>query len=359
MKYLYPLAMLLFLASCQKEEKKVIDRAKTDWAFYKLEGDVKSSSTKSWRVDAQLNKIKTEHEDMSTHDGEINFGEDGMLVSDKYYLNDLPFEETNYKGREKKQQTIQYIANAPGVKTEYSWDKAGNNTSITRRNADNTQIDRIEMKYQGKKLAEKKTFNAQNIVTDKITYMYDSKGNVNEENLYQGSESVQFKAVYKYDKKNRKISEARYNKNSEKHYETLFKYEGNNLAKKYTVNNKGEIEYSEDFTYDNKGKELTHTTFEKFDNSTTKDTYSYDAKGNKATWEIVKNGKLFMKALYTYDTHNNNIMIAVNDATGKEVDKREYIYEYDEKGNWTKRTVKINGVPQYIAERQIAYSDEE
>lgn len=360
MKYLYSLSLLLFLASCQKDEKKEIDHTKTDWAFYKLEGDVKSITTKSWKVDNKLAKIKTEHEDMSAHDGDMNFGEDGMLISEKFYINNAPFEETNYKGREKKQQTIQYIANTPGIKTEYGWDKSGkNNTSITRRNADNTQIDRVEMKYHGNKLAEKKTFNSQNNPTDKITYMYDSKGNVNEENIYLATEYVQYKAVNKYDKKNRKISEARYDKNSKKLYETVFKYEGDNLIKKYTLNEKGEIDYSEDFTHDKKGNVLTHLTFEKFDNSKTLDIYSYDEKGNKTIWDVSKDGKPFMKAVYTYDKNNNNTMIAVTDATGNEVDKREYVYEYDAKGNWIKRTTKIKGIPTYIAERQISYYDEE
>ncbi len=358
MKYLYPLSLLLFLASCQKEEKKEIDRTKTDWAFYKLEGDVKSLSTKSWLVNEKLEKVKTQHEDMSTHDGEMIFGEDGMLISERFFMNNNPFEETTYKGRERKQQTIQYINNIPGIKTEYGWDKSGkHNTSITRRNADNTQIDRVEMKYQGDKVAEKTTYNSQNILTDKLAYHYDSKGNVIQEDIYLGTEVVQYKSIIKYDKKNRKISDARYDKNSKKLHESQLTYEGDNLVKKYITNDKGILEYAEDFTYDAKGNQLTHLTYERFDNSKTLDTYSYDQNGNKTIWEVTKNNKPLMKAVYTYDNKNNVMAIMAFDAAGKETDKREYAYEYDKKGNWIKKTVKINGTPQFIAERQIVYFD--
>lgn len=359
MKYLYPLSLLLFLASCQKEEKKEIDRTKTDWAFYKFEGDVKSVTTHSWLVNDKLEKLKTQHEDMSMHDGDMAFGEDGMLLSEKFNINGAPFEENTYKGREKKQQTIQYINQTPGIKTEYGWDKKGNNTSITRRNADNTQIDRIEMKYQGDKVAQKTTLSGQNNPTDKITYIYDSKGNMIEQDMFMASEYVQFKSIYKYDKQNRKISEISYNKESKKLFETIFTYEGKNPVKKITYDGKGETEYSEDFTYDKKGNELSRLTYEKFDKSTTLDNYSYDNNGNKISWKVTKNDKLFMTATFTYDKYKNTTLISVLDATGKEVDKREYVYEYDATGNWIKKMTKIKGVPQYIAERQIAYYGEE
>ncbi|MCO6148743.1 hypothetical protein [Flavobacterium sp. NRK1] len=358
MKYLYPLSLLFILASCQKEDRKAVDHSKTDWAFYKIEGNVKNISTKSWHVNENLEKEKNQYEDMSNHDNDMLFDEEGKLISEKLYLNNIPYEETTYKGKDKKQQKLQYINGKVGIKIEYDWDKSGkDNTSITRRNADNTQIDRIEMKYQGNKLAEKITYNSQNNPTDKITYLYDSKGNVNEENIYLGTEYIQYKGINKYDKKNRKISEARYDKASKKLYETISKYEGENLVKKHTVNEKGETDYSEEFTYDAKGNMITHSIFEKYDNSNTLNTYKYDDNGNKIQWEVVKNDKLFMIANYTYDSKNNTTSIIVNDNSGKEVDKREYAYDYDSNGNWIKKTIKIKNVPQFIEERQITYYD--
>lgn len=358
MKYLYTLSILFLLASCQKEEKKEIDRTKTDWAFYKLDGNVINTETRSWLVNENLEKIKTQHEDMSMHDGLITFDENGMLVSERFFLNDKPFEESTYKGREHKLQTLQYINDAVGIKTDYDWDKSGKNIAITRRNPDNSQIDRIEMKYQGKNLAQKTTFNSQNLQSDKINYQYDSKGNVIQEDIYLSLDFIQYKAVYKYDKQNRKISEARYDKNSKKHYETIFKYDGKNLINKTTVNDKGEIEVSEDITYDNKGNVLSELAFEKYDNSKTLTKYAYDANNNRTEWSVEKNGAPFMQASYTYDKKGNTTLITVKDKDGKEVDSREYIFEYDKKGNWIKKTTKIKGVPQFVAERKIKYQED-
>lgn len=361
MKYLYPLALILLLASCQKEEKKVIDRTKTDWASYGLLGDVKTVATKSWLVNENLEKIKTQHENMSKRDSEISFSDDGMQTTEKSTINNAPFEENTFKGKANKQQSLQYIGNAVGIKTDYTWDKTGkNNTSIIRRNPDNSQIDRIDMKYQGDKLAQKITYNPQDIPTDKITYMYDSKGNLNLENIYLGTEIVQFKTLYTHDKKNRILSESRYDKNSKIIYQTRYTYDGNNLVKKETINEKSEPEYVEKFTYDKKGNILTQDIFEKYDNSNTTNTFKYDTNDNKIEWSVIKNGTPVVRAVFTYDKHKNQTSYATTDeASGKIIDKREYAFEYDAKGNWTKKTISINDKPQFIEERKITYFDEE
>lgn len=359
MKYLYPLALILLLASCQKEEKKVIDRTKTDWVSYGLLGDVKTISTRSWLTNEKLEKIKPQHENTSKRDSDISFSDDGMQATEKLFVNNAPFEENTFKGKENKLQSLQYIGNTVGIKTDYTWDKTGkNNTSITRRNPDNTQIDRIEMKYQGNKLAQKITYNPQNNPIDKITYIYDSKGNLNLENIYLGTEYVQYKALYTYDKKNRVLSEARYDKDSKMQYQTRYTYAGNNLIKKETVNVKGEPEYSEKFTHDKNGNILIQDIFEKFDNSNVINTFKYDAANNKTEWNVTKNGTPIVKALFTYDKYKNQTSYtALDEVSGKTLEKREYAFEYDPKGNWIKKTVRINNNPQFIEERKITYFD--
>lgn len=358
MKYFYPFIALLILASCQKDEKKTIDHKDTDWAFYKLEGNVKSITTKSWQVNENLEKLKTKHEDQSSRNSDLIFDEDGFLTDEKLYITEAPLEILKYKGREKKQEIIQYINNVPAIKTSYDWDASGvNNLAITRRNSDNSQIDRVEMEYQKNKLAKKTTFSSQNAPNEKITYIYDSKGSVVEENYYNSTDEVQYKVVYKYDKKSKKISDARYTGDGKKNYETISSYDGDNLIRKFVNNNKGETEFSEDFTYDSKGNVITHLTYENIDKSKTLDKFSYDDKGNRIGWQVYKNDVPFMAGRFTYDSHNNQISVIGIDANNKEVDRREYTYAYDAKGNWTKKTVKINGVPQFVAERTITYFD--
>lgn len=358
MKYFYPFIALLILASCQKDEKKIIDHKDTDWAFYKLNGNVKSISTQSWQVNEKLEKLKTLHEDHSSRNSDLNFDEDGLLTDEKLYITETPLETIKYRGREKKLEVVQYINSAPAIKTSYDWDTSGeNNIAITRRNADNSQIDRIEMEYQKDKLAKKTTLSSQNTPNEKTTYIYDGKGNVIEESFYNSTGEVQYKAVFKYDKKGNKISDARYTGDGKKSYETISNYDGDNLTRKFVNNSNGEIEFSEDFTYDKKGNMLTHLTYENIDKTKTLEKFSYDDKGNRLEWQIYKNDVPFMAGRFTYDSHNNQTSVIGVDANNKEIDKREYAYTYDAKGNWTKKIVKISGVPQFVAERTITYFD--
>lgn len=361
MKYLYPFALALLLISCQKEEKKVIDRTKADWDFYKLKGDVKSVLTKSWLVNDNLEKQKTLHEQASDHDSQITFDDQGLLIKEDLFLRDAPFQQNTFNGREKKQQTLQYMGNAVGIKTDYTWDATGkNNTSIIRRNPDNTQIDRIEMKYQGDKLAEKITYSAQDNPIDKITYMYDSKGNLNLENIYLSSEYIQYTAIYKYNDKNKKVFEGRYDKDSKMIYETKYQFDNDgNVLKKITIDKNGEIEYSEDFTYDKKGNMLTRLTFEKYDNSKTIDRYAYDSNGNQIKRNLTKNDVSLMDVNIAFDKNNNQTLYVVKETSGKQLVKRGYTYEYDANGNWTKKTILIDDKPKFLVERQISYLEQE
>lgn len=358
MRYFYAFSLLFILASCQKDEKKGIERDKTDWAFYKLNGNVKSITTKSWQVNDKLEKIKTMHEDMSGRNSDLLFDEDGFITDEKSYLTEAPIETIKYNGRDKKQEVIQFMSGIPAIKTSYDWDESGkNNTAITKRNSDNSQIDRIEMKYQNGYLVTKTTLSAQNMPTEKITYINDSKGKVIEEDLYLGSDIIQYKSIFKYDKKGNQVSDAKYSADGKKLYETISRYDGDKLVKKFTNSNKGEVEYSEDFIYDTKGNITNKVVFNKADNSKSIDKFAYDDNGNRVAWNIIKNDIPLMTGQFTYDEHNNMTTSIARDATNNLLDQREYAYEYDKKGNWIKKKVKLKGVDQFIVERTISYYD--
>jgi hypothetical protein len=74
---------------------------------------------------------------------------------------------------------------------------------------------------------------------------------------------------------------------------------------------------------------------------------------------VSKNDIPAFKSSMSYDKHNNLTSYAVNEATGKLLDNREYTYEYDTKGNWIKKTTIINGNPAFVLERQINYFEEQ
>ena len=142
MKRIYPFALLLILAACQKEEKKVVDHSKSDWAFYQLKGNVESISERSYEVkNEQFDKGEPKRENSYSHDYDFFFNDEGKLVLHKKYLKgDVLHEESKYNGRDKILFYTQYMSGSPVMKTEHTWDKAGNNTAITKRNNNNSQI---------------------------------------------------------------------------------------------------------------------------------------------------------------------------------------------------------------------------
>lgn len=362
MKFVYPLCLvLLVLASCQDEKKETpLDRTKTDWPHFRLEGNVKTVSEKSFEaLDNTWQKGQAMHEIASNHNTDLTFNEKGMLVLEKKWIGEgVPFEETKYNGRENMLSKTQYINGQPGIKTQQDRDKAGNITGIVRRNGDNSQLDRIAMTYNGKNLTEKKSFNGQDNPNDRIAYIYDKKGNMIIESMYLNTQDVQVRNKYDYDSQNRKISETRYSKDKML-YKTFYGYDGKNLVKKETTDDTGAIKYREKSKYDNKGNLLEHYTVDSYDQSITMDTYQYDNKGNMTSWTVTRNNKPEMQAVYTYDDHNNRISAKTSNDKGETVDMRAYTYEYDIQGNWIKKTVTLNGKPLVVAERSITYFSEE
>lgn len=357
MKHLYAIALLSLLVSCQKEEKKApIDRAKTDWAFYGLKGDVESISTKSWKAEnASLDKGATRHE-TGGHDSDLVFDENGKLVSEKLWKSATsPFSETTFDGREHIIQHLQYTNDKPGTKTEYSWNKKGENVTITKRNNDNTEMGREEMKYIKGKLTQKVTYNAHNNPIDKRIYTYNKEGNLAGEAIYLRSEYVQFKTNYSYDEQNRVIVEAKSNKDGTVQSKTTFTYTGDKIASKITVDEKGAEQYSEHFNYDAKGNLISLVAYEKATDTRTVEKYTYDAANNRTSWAAETNGKEEARAEYKYDSSNNLISSTTTNLLAKSTDSRQYTYEYDSNGNWTKKIATLQGKPAFIVERTIKY----
>lgn len=359
MKYLCTFAVLaLLLVSCGKEEKKPLDRSKTDWAYYDLKGDVKTIKESGHTI-VQKDSASGEAEPVSVagHNVDREFNELGMLVSEKQLLdNGQPHEEVTYNGRDTIVERIQHIDAHTLIKTDYTRDKAGNTTTITRRNGDNTQIDRIVNNYVNGKLEEQKKFNGQNASIDRTTYNYDKNGNLKGQNIYLGSNAVQYKDVYEYDSQNRKVSEIRYNFNDEMLYKTEFRYDdAGNLGVKETTNSKGEPEYLEKFTYDKSGNLLSRSAYEKGGAVTTEDVYEYDAKNNRTAWSVYQNKNLIMKTKYRYNDKGELTDLISSDNNNKIFDNSSYTYEYDKNGNWTKKTTTKGGKPVYTEEREITY----
>lgn len=362
MRYLYPLALILLLASCKDEEKETktaIDRAKTDWSFYKLEGNVKTISEKSYEVHGSGQKGATKHEIQSRHDSDLTFNDRGLLILEKKWVgSNTPFEETKFKGRENMESRTQFINGRPGIKTEQQRDKSGNIVATIRHNGDNSQLDRVALIYKGKNLIEKKSFNNQDTQNDRTTYAYDEKGRLKGEDMYLNTEYIQVRNQYEYDAEGRKISETRYGKDK-LIYKTTFAYNGKNVTKKETIAPSGTIEYSEKSSYDKNGNLLERYITDNNEKSVTHEVYQYDANNNPTAVKVDVNNVVHSQIFYAYDGHGNATAVKTSNGKGENLDSREYAYEYDDHGNWTKKSVTINGKPSFVAERKITYFPDE
>lgn len=361
MKYLYALPlMFLLLTSCKKEETtadgEVIDRVKTDWYFYKLNGNVKSLSEKSFILDNGI-KGAPGWENSSLRDTDFQFNEKGKLINQKQFVRgNVTAEETTFNGKDSILIKTQYINGAAGIITQYSWDKkTKNNTAITRRNASNQPMDRIEMKYKGKNLTEKTTYNNQNNPIDIITYDYDDKGNLKGENLFLGIQTVQIRNRFEYDSKNRKTGEIRYSKDK-LISKSIYEYNNDDkLISSEISDGNGQLEYSEKSGFDDKGNMRSHITYKTIDNSQEEELYTYDLNNNMTSWTLNNRNVPVMKVVYAYDKNNNLISTKTTDAKGKPVENRIYKYNYDSNNNWTKKTISINGQQKFVVERTLFY----
>jgi hypothetical protein len=356
MKYLFPSLLLLLLTGCQKEEKVIVDREKTDWAFFKLQGDVKTISERSFTIiNNQMTKGAPGHQTPSERDTDREFNDHGMLIKEKQIkINGETFEEATYSGKDTLLGKTQYMGN--GIqKTQMMWDAQKNNTGVIRRNDKNLQIDRTAMKYKGDKLTEKISYGHEDLPIERIVYTYDAKGNRSAEELYNGTEIFQLKTLYKYYEDNKKASETRFTKDGKQLYITNYTYKGENLVKKETLGADNLPEFTETYTYNSKNKILSHTTFDPKIKEEAREDYTYDKNGNMTQWVYNKTHEPQVTAQYTYDKYNNLTGIKVLNDQQKVLDEKKFVFEYDNKGNWTKKTIYYASMPMYVVERTITY----
>jgi YD repeat-containing protein len=356
MKYLYIPLVLLLLTSCADEKKAnpKPEHSKTDWAFYKLNGEVQSVAQKSMNI--ADGKTVPGYEVSSEHDTDMTFDDYGKLIHIKQWLKEnMPYEETTYNGKDRILKRTQYMGGTPMMITEHQWDASGENlTSIIRRNPDNSQIDHIQNRYEKGKIIEKLTLNAQDTPTDKITYEYDNNGNLVVENLYLGVNAIKVTAKYGYNDKKQKVTEARYNL-GRINYLTNIEYEGDKVTKKESLDSVGKPEYTELFKYDAAGNIAKHVTIERYDNSETDENFVYDKNKNVTLWTINKKGAPLVTITKTYDKQGNLVSSKTVQGENTVLDAHNYEYTYDKNNNWTSKKIFIKGEPAFLVERKITY----
>lgn len=222
--------------------------------------------------------------------------------------------------------------------------------------------------------------------------LFNDQGNKIEENIYYSKGSLYSKRILKYDNNQNIIEENIYNYlpngNLDGQYTSKFynKYDDKgNIVEQCGCNSDNNLNKNTSYMYDDKRNLIEKNWYETDDGLGRKDTWKYDGKGNviENIW-YKSNGSIVKKWIYKYDDKKNIIEeIIYNsnsnsdytlyykyDDKGNEIEVntysldedlrtkhtcQSYNYNYDETGNWTKRTEFENAITIEITAREIEY----
>lgn len=134
-----------------------------------------------------------------------------------------------------------------------------------------------------------------------------------------------------------------------------------NLTEQINYDGKGQQTENTEFLYNIKNKPISYRTLVGEDSIKvyTEANYQNDTLLTDITMELYDQNKVVSTIKYEYDPLGNILKTTETDLTGKKPEEvKEYIYEWDLHGNWTKQMIKKNGDVQVAASRIITYYPE-
>ncbi len=261
----FSLAMSFFLSGATSYGQDTIN----DWDKMKLNGKVKSITQVLYKTSMQDGKVK---KDYKAEWIEYQFNEKGFKVEEKR------FEAHNGRLDER---------------TTYTYDVGGTLIEMRRYGQDST----LQTLY---------------------TFIYDEKGNQIEENIYEEGNTLSTKYVSTFNEKGQTIELLGYNMDMDGKVFIRYTYkydEKGNEIEEICEHDNGDSKDTHTYKYDKEGRiieKCTYTWYEKMDESSYKETYTYDIHGNliEETWGPIK-GKAADVDIYTLDAQFNWILKTV------------------------------------------------
>lgn len=192
-----------------------------------------------------------------------------------------------------------------------------------------------------------------------MNYKYDDKGNLIEGRQHRSDNTLYDKQTYKYNKKGNLIGIDRYNSSAILYEKQINKYDAKgNLVEEISYDSDGCMQSQVSYVYSEKGSKIEEKFFftrcNVFDEYTLQNTY--DDKGhitNRSRYET--DGSLYRKDSYVYNKLGNIIEEFQCFSDSDLIDNKTYLYEYDNKGNWTQRIQFDDKIPMYVVEREYEY----
>jgi hypothetical protein len=159
------------------------------------------------------------------------------------------------------------------------------------------------------------------------------------------------KTIYEFDEKGNKIVEKRYNLKNEIKNTLTYRYDsvGNVIESIYYL--KGNLDSYTYYTYNSLCEEIGYKAFLSDSTIWLWYTFTYEDGNIVSSFDEIRS--TVNKS--TYNDQGNCIKTTKFDKEGNEKSVMTYVYEYDKKWNWTKKTTYDNGEIYWIDERQFMY----
>lgn len=213
-------------------------------------------------------------------------------------------------------------------------------------------------------------------------YTFDNTGRYTEYTELTSTGALSYKIKYAYNAKEKKATVSYFDKDEKPTIKKIWSYTNSGqLAQIQEYNKENRADWRYVYTYNNNGNRVLMESYRPDSTLYSKTTYSFDAKGNETGYLLQTPGYANSGRSYIYDDKGNRTeetwlngkneadfrFVNKYDAYGNMTEQQKYRqgklsdtttwkYEYDSKGNWTKRTqYSSDGVEFDIAERKIEY----
>ena len=184
---------------------------------------------------------------------------------------------------------------------------------------------------------------------------FNSNGYKTNEVLKSPDGSSQTRITYYYNKRNYNTKQFFYDENDTLLIKIIYGFNSIGRPSSFIVyDDDDKIRNKGEFTYDNDGNLLKFYNFDTLGKIIMEESYIYDSLGFLTSKDSYEHSK-FLKYEYKRDSLGNPVLINVFNKKEVCVEKKHYIYIYDESGNWTERTEIIDDSVYERKTREIAY----
>ena len=199
---------------------------------------------------------------------------------------------------------------------------------------------------------------------EQIETAYNAKGLRKTMTFVTPEADIIFRSRFKHDGFGLTILEQIVDNNDNIIGRTYYSYDANNILKEMWVEDADrQIESRTLVVFDAQGRLMQRTLNDSYGNTYKREVFSYT--GNLADKKVVFNakGKKLQEWRYEYDANNEPVSQTLYDYSENpeepELSITLFKYEYDNEGNWTRRTESelLDGdlIMQYIVKRKIEY----